>query len=215
MQSVVGLLYYLAGTTRPKRSFAVHQCSQFQADCKKPHGTSIKRLVAYLFETKSKGMVARKFNNAGNKHNAFADADFVGLQSKEDPQDPTSCCSRSGYIIYVGDNPIYSHLQSEIADSTMAAEYIAASYAMKHLVFLRRLHQEISPNLQISFDPISNVSTIFKDNQSALLLASANPLTCVPRLRWHRGPHCSGLNTREGLTCLSRWMLRLPYHTLA
>ena len=183
MRSVVGMLNYLAGTSHPEISFAVHQCSRFQADPKKPHAAAIKRIVAYLIEVKSKGMVVRKFDKEGNKLNAFVDADFAGLQSKEDPQDPTSCRSRTGYIICVGDNPIYwgSRLQSEIADSTMAAEYIAASYAMKHLVYLRRLHQEISQSLQIPFDPISNVSTIFEDNQSALLLATADPPRLTPR----------------------------------
>ena len=183
MRSVVGMLNYLAGTSRPETSFAVHQCSRFQADPKKPHGSAVKRIVAYLIETRNQGMVVRRFDKEANKLNAFVDADFAGLQSKEDPHDPSSCRSRTGYIICIGDNPIYwgSRLQSEIADSTMAAEYIAASHAMKHLIFLRRLHQEISQTLQIPFDPVSNVSTIFEDNQAALLLATADPPRLTPR----------------------------------
>ena len=108
--------------------------------------------------------------------------DFAGLYSREDPQDPTSACSQTGFVIQVGENPVFwaSHLQTEMANSTMAAEYIATSAAMKALIFLCQLHQDISSTLQLPFDPESNISTIFEDNQAALLLATADPPHLTP-----------------------------------
>jgi len=64
--------------------------------------------------------------------NCWVDADFAGLYSKEDPKDPTSVRSHTGYVIALGENPIVwqSKLQTEIALLTMSAEYIALSAAM-------------------------------------------------------------------------------------
>ena len=62
----------------------------------------------------------------------YVDADFAGLWSYEDPHDPSSVRSRTGYVITLGGVPIIwkSKLQEQIALSTMEAEYIAASVAM-------------------------------------------------------------------------------------
>ena len=154
----------------------------FSANPRKPHAAAVKRIVAYLKETRDKGMVLHPFTSTGNHVDAYVDADFAGLYSHEDPQDPTSACSRTGFVIQVGENPVFwaSRLQTEMADSTMAAEYIAASAAMKALIFLRHLHQDISSTLQLPFNPESNISTIFEDNQAALLLATADPPHLTP-----------------------------------
>ena len=55
----------------------------------------------------------------------YADADFAGLFSSSDPDDPKSVESRSGFIlITLGKIPVSwsSKLQSETALSTMEAE---------------------------------------------------------------------------------------------
>ena len=57
----------------------------------------------------------------------------------------------------------------------MVAEYIAASAAMKSLVYLRRVHQEISKTFEIPYDETSDISVIFEDNEAALKLATADP----------------------------------------
>lgn len=101
-----------------------------------------------------------------NVLNCHVDADFAGLYGKEDPQDPTSCRSRTGFIISIDNNPVAwsSKLQTQTADSTMCAEYLAASKAMHSPVPLRRIHQEISQCLNIPFDKKSDVTVIFEDN---------------------------------------------------
>ena len=128
-------------------------------------------------------MVIRKFDKDNNKLICWVDSNFAGLYNKENIQDPTACRSCTGFVITLGDNPIYwsSKLQTETADSTMCAEYIAASAAMKSLIYLRRIHSEISTTLNIPFDEISNISTIFEDNDACLKLATANPPRLTPR----------------------------------
>ena len=62
----------------------------------------------------------------------FVDADFPGLWSYEDDQDPVCVCSRTGYVMTMGGCPIHwtSKLQEMIALSTTEAEYIALAQAM-------------------------------------------------------------------------------------
>ena len=118
--------------------------------------------------------------------------------------------SRTGFIITIGNNPIYwsSRLQTETADSTIAAEYIAASAAMKSLVYLRRVHQEISKTLSIPYDENSDISVIFEDNEAALKLATADPPRLTPRSKgiavkyhWFR-EHLSTPSNNTGIQML-------------
>ena len=75
----------------------------------------------------------------------YADADFTGLFQAEDPKDPVSVKSRTGWVVTFGGIPVTwsSKLQSEIALSTMEAEYIALSTGMRELVGSRKLVGEI------------------------------------------------------------------------
>ena len=59
----------------------------------------------------------------------YVDADFAGLWKSEDPHDPISVKSRSGHLITFTGCPLLwsSELQTQIALSTMEAEYIALS----------------------------------------------------------------------------------------
>ena len=57
--SVVGMLLYLAGNTRPDIAFAVHQCARFSHRPMKCHEDAVKRIVRYLIGTKEKGLLAR------------------------------------------------------------------------------------------------------------------------------------------------------------
>jgi hypothetical protein len=211
-RSVVGMLAYLTNTTRAEMAFAVHQCSRFSANPRKPHGSAIKRIVAYLIETRNQGMVVRKFAKKDNLLHCWVDADYAGLYSKEDPHDPTSCRSRTGYVITLGENPVFwsSRLQTETADSTMAAEYIAASAAMKTLIYLRRVHIEISQTLALPYDSDSNISVIWEDNEACLKLSTADPPRLTPRAKgiaikyhWFREHLSTPSNPNTGIKMMS------------
>jgi hypothetical protein len=182
-RSVVGMMLYLANTSRPDIAFAVNQCARFGTNPREPHHKAIKRIVGYLIKTRDEGMRIRPTGK--NTIDCYVDSDFAGLTGKEDPQDPTSTRSRTGYVICLGDNPIFwqSKLQTITALHTMEAEYIAASAAMKSLLFLRRVHEEICTKFDLPYDSKSNISTIFEDNQAALILATTDPPRLTPRAK--------------------------------
>eukprot|EP00978_Attheya_sp_CCMP212_P031446 scaffold118838_cov78-Attheya_sp.AAC.1 len=50
-RSIVGMLQYLAGNTRPDISYAVSQVARFSNAPKKSHATAIKTILRYLKRT--------------------------------------------------------------------------------------------------------------------------------------------------------------------
>jgi len=138
------MLLYLANSTQLDISFMVNQCARFSNDPTEPHATALKWIGCYLKSTEKKGIILRKCAGIPQL-NCWVDANFAGLYSKEDPHNPTSARSRTGFIIALGENPVVwqSKLQSEIALSTMLAEYIALSTAMRSLIHLCNVHHEV------------------------------------------------------------------------
>jgi hypothetical protein len=75
----------------------------------------------------------------------YVDVDFAGLFTVEDKQDPVSVKSRTGYVILFKGAPLLwaSKMQTQIALSTMEAEYIAISQAMRDLIPIQEVLKEI------------------------------------------------------------------------
>jgi hypothetical protein len=73
------------------------------------------------------------------------DADFGGLFSVEEKQDPVSVKSRTGYVITYRGAPLMwvSKMQTQVALSTMEEEHIALSQSMRDLIPIREVLQEI------------------------------------------------------------------------
>ena len=86
----------------------------------------------------------------------YVDADFAGMFTAEDPEDPISVKSRMGWVTTLGSIPVTwsSKLQSEIALSMMEAEYISLSTGMRELVGMRKLVKEISLECKIEREQI-------------------------------------------------------------
>ena len=186
--SVIGMLLYLAGNTRPDLSYAVHQAARFSHDPKKEHGEAVKRIGRYIKGTTDEGIHLK----AGSKltMDAYADASFAGLWNVENAEDPISVKSRTGYVITLAGCPLTwkSKLQSLIAVSTMEAEYIALSHCMRELIPLRRLLKEVGKVFNVSEGDLVMHSVVFEDNTGALQLAKVPKMT--PRskhiaLRYH------------------------------
>ena len=140
--SVIGMLHYL-GHTRPDCAFAIHQCARYTFEPKALHEAAVKQIERYLKGTMDKGIVLNPRDDYGI--DCYPDADFAGLWGHEHPQDPHCARSRTGYVITLAGCPILwvSKLQTEIALSTMEAEYIALSTGMRELLGLRKLVQEV------------------------------------------------------------------------
>ena len=200
--SVVGMFLYLVNT-RPDIQFAVTQAARFTHCPKQSHAAAIKRICRYLKATADKGLVYRPdtiTSGEALKLDCYVDADFAGLYEVEDNQDPISSRSRTGYVFVLGQCPVLwaSKLQTETALSTVEAEYIALAMAMRDLLHLRRLIQEMAAIMEIPIavtkmnskcfkqdgtgDVIPAVkSTVYEDNMGAIAVAKAPSLT--PRTR--------------------------------
>ena len=175
---VVGMLMYLSSNTRPDIQFAVHQCARFTHVPRGSHAEAIKRICRYLQGTKDKGIIMKPKENP--TLDCYADADFAGLWNIENDQDPVCVKSRTGYVITLGGCPVIwvSKLQTEIAVSTLEAEYIALSQAMRQFLPMKELLTEIVNRGGMDVECKSLLhSTIFEDNAGAKGLASSPRIT--------------------------------------
>jgi hypothetical protein len=179
--SVVGMMMYLSSNSRPDIAFAVHQAARFTHNPRHSHEQALKRVARYLKGTRTRGMIIRPSRNL--RLDLYADADFAGLWNAEDPHDPHCVRSRTGYVLTLGDVPVLwgSKLQSEISLSTMEAEYIACSTAMRELLPIRELMTSLAGHLGIERDEVSTVSCVWEDNNGALTLANATYPSMTPR----------------------------------
>ena len=170
--SVVGMLLYLQNNSRPDLTFAVNQCARFSKDPKRSHELALSRIGRYLVGTRTKGMIVRPGKSM--KLDMYCDADWAGLWSYEKPDDPTCVRSRTGYVITLGGVPVCwsSKLQTEIALSTMHAEYVALSTGMRELLPLRSLLEEVLDVYDVKREPESTISTVWEDNSACLQLAN-------------------------------------------
>ena len=171
--SAIGMLLYLSSNSRPDISFAVSQCARFNHCPKLVHEIAIKRIARYLKGTRDKGLILKP--DSALSLEMYADADFAGLWSTEDPDDPICVRSRTGCVITLGGVPITwtSKLQTEIAVSTMHAEYIALSMSLRELLPISRLLNEICDELSINRDESTKICRVYEDNEGAMKLANS------------------------------------------
>ena len=187
-RSAIGMLNYLAATTRPDCLFAVHQCARFSSNPKLSHERAIKRIVRYLKGTKDKGIILKPNPSEGVK--CYVDADFAGGYSSETCQDSVAVFSRTGYVIFYYGCPIVwvSKLQSEISLSTVEAEYIALSQSMRDVIPLIDLIKETDLVYGNDTKKPEIHCTLFEDNNGALNLAMSpryRPRTKHIAIKYH------------------------------
>lgn len=127
------------------------------------------------------GLIMRKSNHFGV--DCYVDASFAGDWGYLHKDDPSCARSRTGYVITVGDMPVVcaSKMQTEIALSTMEAEYIALSTAMRALLPMRRIQQSLCHAFSITQTERSQISIVWEDNRAAKILASNDPPRMTPR----------------------------------
>ena len=189
--SIIGMLMYLSANTRPDIAYAVHQAARFSHAPRNSHAVAVRRILRYLKKTKDKGIILNP--DSTHRVDCYVDADFAGLFSVEDPTTSISVKSRTGYVVLYKNSPILwvSKMQTQIALSTMEAEYIALSQAMRDLIPIREILKEIMTHVfqkpsnivycthSKSFSDIApgttphNIeqSTIFEDNEACLKFA--------------------------------------------
>ena len=183
--SVIGMLLYL-GHSRPDISFATHQCARYTHSPRQSHENALIRIGRYLKGTLDKGLILTPSDSL--KIDCYPDADFAGLWNRDEKHDPHCVRSRTGYVINLSNCPVLwkSKLQTEIALSTMEAEYVALSASCKDLFPLIDITKEICSNFGPQFNlhlrDITNMHIkIHEDNAGALTLGKLEPRRMTPR----------------------------------
>ena len=180
--SIVGMIGYLHGHTRPDITFAASQCARFTHNTRRSHEIALERIGQYLKGTMDKGLIL----NPSDDFNidCFVDADFAGLYSYEDPSKPSSVKSRTGYVIKYANCPVIwkSKLQDYISLSTPEAEYYALSEAMRALLPFLELVKAVGLIVGLSQDYLTTFkTTVHEDNMGALKLANKELGQSTPR----------------------------------
>lgn len=127
-RELVGSLMYLAVATYPDISYAVGNISRYMEKPTIVHEQAAKRILKYLKGTCSYGIF---YSSDGTyQMNGYSDADYAG--------DIETRRSTSGYVFLYGSGTISwcSERQKSVSLSTTESEYIAASNAIKELVWL-------------------------------------------------------------------------------
>ncbi|VVA38603.1 PREDICTED: ribonuclease H domain-containing, partial [Prunus dulcis] len=104
-RSLVGALQYLT-FTRPDLAYAVNTVCQFMTAPTDIHMTLVKRILRYVQGTLSYGLT---FTSGSSVLVGYSDADWAG--------DPNTRRSTTGYVVFLGQNPISwsSHKQSSVS----------------------------------------------------------------------------------------------------
>ena len=155
-RSLVGSLMYIASGTRPDIAFAVGKLSRFLDCYREAHWQAAVRVVRYLKDTR---MFSLRLGGTSSSLIGYCDSDYANDPGAEGRR------SVAGYCFSLGDGMVSwsSKKQKTIADSTCAAEYMAASEAGRELVWLRTLLRELN------FEQ-SHATPLLCDNSAAVLL---------------------------------------------
>lgn len=154
-RQAVGSLLYLSVATRPDITFSVHNASQHLEKPEKMHWNAVKRILKYLKGTISYGLYYPR--NEDIRLSVFCDSDYAG--------DVLTRRSTTGFVVKFGEATIAwsSQRQKVVALSTTEAEYLASCQAVKEIVWIQSILQNIINQKEIT-------TTLYMDSQSAIRL---------------------------------------------
>jgi transposase InsO family protein len=152
---LVGGLLYLAVCTRPDIAQATGCLARYMAQPAVSHWNAALGVLRYLASTQDLGITYEP-SYTSDDLKGYADADFAG--------DIDTRRSTTGYVFTLSGGAISwsSRLQPTVAVSTAEAEYMAAAFAVKEALWLRKLMADLG----LGMKPVK----IYGDNQSALKL---------------------------------------------
>jgi len=151
---VIGCLMYAMTCIRPDIAYDVGRLSRYTSNPSREHWHAVKRVLKYLKETMNYCLT---YSGDSSILEGYTDASWVTYVEDH--------ASTSGWIFNLGGGAISwgSKKQTCIADSTMAAEFIALAAGSNEAEWLRNLLYEI-PVWQKPMAPVS----IHCDSQSTL-----------------------------------------------
>ncbi|CAI7856779.1 unnamed protein product, partial [Closterium sp. NIES-53] len=185
-QSLIGSVMYAAVHTRPDASFGVGQLARVVQRPTEEQLEVAKRLVHYLGSTASAGV---QFSAGGQLKQIGADGVTPGTLKLSCFTDATWASededqsSVGGFVCIVGGGPVSwrSKKQSEIAQSSGEAEYMVMYHAIKEIVLLRKLQEDMGAEQE-------GPTPLFSDSEAAIGMANnsiLNGLNKHMNIKWH------------------------------
>ena len=152
-REAVGALNWVTLATRPDIAFAVSTVARFSANPGMAHWNAVKRVFRYLAGTRDLWLT---YGEQRRALVGYADAD--GSMSEDHR-------AITGYAYLIDSRAVSwsSKKQEIILLSTTESEYVAATHGIKEGMWLRSLLAEV-------FEPFTDATTLFSDNQSAIAL---------------------------------------------
>jgi hypothetical protein len=158
-RNTVGSLQYLS-LTRPDLAFAVNRVCQFMHKPSKLHWQAVKRILRYLKNTISPGLLLTR--SRVSTLEAFSDADLAGC-----PDDRKSI---GGYCVYLGSNLISWSFEKHhtVSRSSTEFEYKSVANTTVELLWVQSLIRDLGVQL-------ASLPKLWCDNIGATYLA-VNPV---------------------------------------
>ena len=155
---VIGSIMYAMLCTRPDVSYALSATSRYQSDPGDAHWVGVKNILKYLRRTKDSFLI----------YGGQEELAVIGYTDASFQTDNDDFRSQSGYVFCLngGAVSLKSSKQDIVADSTIEAEYIAASSATKKAVWIKKFISELGIVPRI-MDPID----LYCDNNGAIAQA--------------------------------------------
>ena len=171
-KSIIGKLGYLEKGSRPDIACIVHQCARFSINPKKQHSAAIRWLAKYLKGTQNQGMLLKPDKTKGLE--LYVDADFAGNWDPAETDDIDTARSRHGFCIKYANCIIHwkSQLQREIALSSTESEYTGLSYAIRDVIPIINLLEEIATRHNLPKIDSKLFVKVFEDNAGAIEMAN-------------------------------------------
>ena len=153
-RKLIGMLLYLSTNSRPDISSSVSILSQKVSKPSRLDLNEVKRVIRYLSSTKKLSLRLSNQNSVSDLI-MYSDANWA--------EDRVDRKSNSGYIVFAFGGTISWACRKQVCVSLSSteAEYVALSEATQELIWLQRLSQDFSINIQY---PVQ----ILADNQSAI-----------------------------------------------
>lgn len=155
----IGALQYLATGTRPDLSYTLSVLSKYTKAPRPAHWQAVKRVFRYIRGTVDQGLLYKAVSNP--RIICYSDADHGG--------DHENRRSTTGLVSFINTGPISykAQQQATVALSTTEAEYVAATPAVKEIVWLKRFIEELGFK-------VNTRGLLLCDSQSAIRLVK-NP----------------------------------------